>query len=169
MLEFMEVASLESVPLTASAALAATEDLHRAVDGLEDIQRRVGSGCYDALFTAVDCANAWNHVNKARVHTEVSLRYEECLQPALGLVNDAKCMIESLAAWKLGLTRPGATSILSCLSDASALVWEVLEDISSSCCLPSDKSCPACHHNTLPGDNFCSSCGLRMAWKGIAI
>ena len=61
---------------------------------------------------------AWNEINACRVYTEQNVDFEELLIPAMGLVNDAKLMIESLVAWKLGLTAYGRISILSSIRGA---------------------------------------------------
>jgi hypothetical protein len=55
---------------------------------------------------------SWNEVNLCRVHTEKILFIEELLIPVLGEINDAKTMMDSLIAWKLGMTRPAYFNIM---------------------------------------------------------
>lgn len=37
----------------------------------------------------------------------------------MGLINDAKCMLESLVVWKLGMTLYGKFNIIKCLREAA--------------------------------------------------
>lgn len=62
---------------------------------------------------------SWLQVNTCRVYTGHIVDMEEFLIPSMGLINDAKCMFESLIAWRLGMTMYGKYNIVQCLRQAA--------------------------------------------------
>jgi len=57
-------------------------------------------------------ADSWLAVNQCRIYTESNVCLEELLIPAMGLINDAKCMVESCVAWQIGLTQAACRNIV---------------------------------------------------------
>lgn len=57
--------------------------------------------------------------------------FEECLQPTMRFIFDAKSMVEHLAALNMGITRQGLISITGCLDEATALIGMVLSELES--------------------------------------
>ncbi|MGA7875193.1 MAG: hypothetical protein WCA08_05980 [Desulfoferrobacter sp.] len=115
--------------LTAEELFQAKSHLYKGLEILQDQFEQVKQGAYDSLRMASELSECWLEVNKCRVYTEKILEFEEHLQPAMGLIYDAKCMIEHLAAQELGLTKQGRISILQTLSEAWQLIQMVLREL----------------------------------------
>jgi hypothetical protein len=109
---------------------AAVEHLCRAATLLDECRRNMQEGMFDESLPQ-KLEEAWNEVNLCRVHTERIQFIEEMLVPAMGEINDAKCMFESLAAWKVGMTPAGFNSIMGCLFNAVSGIQPCLEELSS--------------------------------------
>jgi len=116
--------------LTAAELFSAVEHLVNANRILEACREAMEGGLFDELLVR-KIEESWNEVNLCRVHTEGILFIEEILIPTLGEINDAKSMMESLIAWKLGMTRQGYFSIMGCLSNALAGIKPCIEELSS--------------------------------------
>lgn len=115
--------------LTAEELFQAKNHLYKSLEILQAQFDQVKQGAYDSLRMSSELAECWLEVNKCRVHTEKILEFEEYLQPAMGLIYDAKCMIEHLAAEEMGLTKQGRVSILQSLSEAWKLVQTVVQEL----------------------------------------
>lgn len=115
--------------LKAGELFQAKSHLYKALEIIHDQFELVRQGAYDSLLTASKLSECWLEVNKCRLYTEQVLEFEEHLQPAMGLINDAQCMIEHLAAKELGLTKQGRISILRSLSEAHELILMVLREL----------------------------------------
>lgn len=86
------------------------------MDLLTDVNNTiVDNEILNFLILSEKLSESWLEVNKCRVFTESIVDYEELLIPSMGLINDAKCMLESLVAWKLGMTLYGKWNILQCI------------------------------------------------------
>jgi hypothetical protein len=103
-----------------SEMIEAADHLYKALHSLMDVNDQVMEGLIDFVEIVGALSGAWNEINTCRIYTQESVDFEELLIPAMGLVNDAKSMIESLVAWKLGLTPYGRISILSSVRTAIA-------------------------------------------------
>jgi hypothetical protein len=103
-----------------SETIEAADHLNKALHLLIDVNDKVMEGFIDFVEIVEALTAAWNEINTCRVYTEQNVDFEELLIPAMGLVNDAKLMIESLVAWKLGLTAYGRISILLSIRGAIA-------------------------------------------------
>ena len=67
---------------------------------LAEVAERVRGGCYAAPTLSEWLATAWYRINICRLYTQEDVNWEGHLQSAMGQINDAKEMIDSL--------RPGA-------------------------------------------------------------
>lgn len=119
-------ASLEAHELT-----KAVEHLYEASRLIEHAQNELCRRTLSAVKLMEDLAHAWYEINKCRIYTEKIVDFEEMLQPAMGYVNDARCMVESVADSEGGMTESALSSILGCLWEAAASVHCVLEELES--------------------------------------
>lgn len=127
---YIESDGLENYPsLTADELFKAKSHLYKSLEIIEDQLSNFKEGIYDALQATSDLSECWLQVNKCRLYTEKILAFEECLQPAMGLIYDAKCMVDHLAAEKMGLTRYGRISIMQALNEAATLIKMVLREL----------------------------------------
>jgi hypothetical protein len=163
-MELLQSAHYElSPPVTGKSLLTAIDHLYKSLDLIGGASDRVSEGILDGLFTSSDLAQGWFEINSCRLYTESSLILEEYLQPAMGLINDAKSMIDSLVAWGLGLTPTSRLSILRCLGDAESAIRAVVEELENWMTTPrNDNECPMCRRKYIYGDKFCSSCGYKI-------
>ena len=111
--------------------IQALNALYKAKQLLLKVYSQVKDGRYDACFLQEDLATAWYRVNVCRVFTETDVHFEELLQPAMGLIVDAKEMVDSLAAWGKGVTRAGQTNILTCIRNAGDEIFTAIEKLES--------------------------------------
>lgn len=109
---------------------SAIEHLCKAGELLEDCRLAMQEKVFDEELTR-KLEEAWNEVNKCRVFTEKILFIEEILIPVMGEINDAKCMIESLASWGLGMTPSAFQSIMGCLYHAISGIHPCIEELAS--------------------------------------
>lgn len=98
--------------------MAAIGHLYKALELLTGVNNAIVSQSLNFLELVEDLAAGWLEVNRCRIYTENILFYDELLIPALGLINDARLMLESLVHWKLGLTLQAKYNILRCLKEA---------------------------------------------------
>jgi hypothetical protein len=116
--------------LTPADLFSAIDHLVKAARILEECRQVMEGGLFDESFIR-KIEESWNEVNLCRLHTEQILFIEEALIPTLGEINDAKSMMESLVAWKLGMTRQAYFSIMSCLTNALAGIRPCIEELSN--------------------------------------
>lgn len=116
--------------LTPSDLFSAVEHLVKAARILEECREAMEGGLFDESFIQ-KLEESWNEVNLCRVDTEQILFIEELLIPTLGEINDAKSMMESLIAWKLGMTRAAYFSIMGCLTNALSGLRPCIEELST--------------------------------------
>lgn len=162
--ELLQLAAVEiSPPVGGKGLMTAIDHLYKSLDLIGGARKRISIGAFDGVFTSSDLAEGWFEVNSCRVYTEASVIIEEYLQPAMGLINDAKSMVDSLMAWGLGMTPNGKVHILNCLNDAESAIQAVLEEMESWVNVSrSENACPQCKRKYIYGDNFCSGCGHRL-------
>lgn len=98
--------------------LEATDHLNAALLLLTDVHNNIVIGLIDFVETIEALTSVWNEINMCRVYTQHNVDFEELLIPAMGFVTDARLMLESLVAWKLGLTLYAKISILSSIREA---------------------------------------------------
>ena len=111
--------------------LEAIEHLYEALKILDSVREEIESGAIRGWVTSESLAEAWYKVNCCRLHTQNDVNLEELTLPAMGLINDAKCMMDSLLSWKKGMTRHASFYIRDSIASAAKnifLVRSQLED-----------------------------------------
>jgi hypothetical protein len=114
--------------LDSSDLLKAIEHLYRALGLLTECREILVSGTIAYDFPQ-KIEESWLEVNKCRLFTQDMIWIEEILQPVLGLINDAKCMFETLVARNLGMTRHGYLNIMQCMDEAAGGIRNVVEEL----------------------------------------
>ena len=100
--------------------------LYEALEALELVTKEIESGAMRGIAISEKLAEAWFKVNCSRLHIQEDMNLEDLNLEAMGLINDAKCMMEGLIAWKKGMTPQGKLSILESISLAAGNVFLVL-------------------------------------------
>ena len=111
--------------------LEAIEHLYEALKILDSVREEIESGAIRGWVTSESLAEAWYKVNCCRLHTQEDVNLEELTLAAMGLINDAKCMMDSLLSWKKGMTRQASFYIRDNIASAAQnifLVRSQLED-----------------------------------------
>ena len=111
--------------------LEAIEHLYEALKILDSVREEIESGAIRGWVTSESLAEAWYKVNCCRLHTQEDVNFEELTLAAMGLINDAKCMMDSLLSWKKGMTRQASFYIRDNIASAARnifLVRSQLED-----------------------------------------
>lgn len=98
---------------------------------LEEVHTVVKQSAYESSSTEEKLADSWYRINVCRLFTETDVNMEGHLQTAMGLIVDAKEMVNSLAAWRKGLTVAGRGNILTCIREAMMNIITVQEQLES--------------------------------------
>ena len=106
--------------------LEAIEYLYEALKILESVRKEIESGAMRGMAISENLAEAWYKVNCCRLHTQKDVNLEELTLEAMGLINDAKCMIDSLLSWKKGVTRQAKFFIMDDISYAHRNIFLTL-------------------------------------------
>jgi len=106
--------------------LEAIENLYEALKILESVRKEIESGAMRGMVISENLAEAWYKVNCCRVHTQEDVNLEEFTLEAMGLINDAKCMMDSLLSWKKGMTRQANFFIRENIASAAKNIFLVL-------------------------------------------
>ncbi len=93
--------------------------LYEALQILESVLKEIENGSIRGMETSERLAEAWYKVNCCRLHTEPDVNLEELNLEAMGLINDAKCMMDSLIGWRKGMTFHGRLAITTSIHSAS--------------------------------------------------
>ena len=109
--------------------LEAIENLYEALKILESVRQEIASGAMRGMVISENLAEAWYKVNCCRLHTQEDVNLEEFTLEAMGLINDAKCMIDSLLSWNKGMTRQANFSIVENISSAAKNIFVVLSQL----------------------------------------
>jgi hypothetical protein len=109
--------------------LEAIENLYEALRLLESVREEIESGAIRGMIISENLAEAWYKVNCCRIHTQVDVNLEEFTLEAMGLINDAKCMMDSLLSWKKGMTRQAKFSIIGNIALAARNIFVVLSQL----------------------------------------
>ena len=109
--------------------LEAIENLYEALKLLESVRKEIESGAIRGMVISENLADAWYKVNCCRIHTQVDVNLEEFTLEAMGLINDAKCMMDSLLSWKKGMTRQAKFSIIENIALAARNIFVVLSQL----------------------------------------
>ena len=106
--------------------LEAIENLYEALEILESVRKEIESGAMRGMAISENLAEAWYKVNCCRLHTQKDVNLEELTLEAMGLINDAKCMVDSLLSWKKGMTRQAKFFIMDNISYAHRNIFLTL-------------------------------------------
>jgi hypothetical protein len=109
--------------------LEAIENLYEALKILESVRKEIESGAIRGMVTSENLAEAWYKVNCCRLHTQEDMNLEELTLEAMGLINDAKCMLDSLLSWKKGMTRHASFYIRENIASAAKNIFLVLSQL----------------------------------------
>ena len=103
--------------------LEAIENLYEALKILDSVREEIESGAIRGMVTSENLAEAWFKVNCCRLHTQEDVNLEELTLAAMGLINDAKCMMDSLLSWKKGMTRQASFYIRDNIASAAKNIF----------------------------------------------
>ena len=109
--------------------LEAIENLYEALKILESVRKEIESGAMRGMVISENLAEAWYKVNCCRLHTQKDVNLEEFTLEAMGLINDAKCMMDSLLSWNKGMTRQASFFIMDNISSAAKNIFSVLSQL----------------------------------------
>jgi len=109
--------------------LEAIENLYEALKILDSVRKEIESGAIRGMVTSENLAEAWYKVNCCRLHTQEDVNLEELTLEAMGLINDAKCMLDSLLSWKKGMTRHASFYIRENIASAAKNIFLVLSQL----------------------------------------
>ena len=109
--------------------LEAIENLYEALKILDSVRKEIESGAIRGMVVSENLAEAWYKVNLCRLHTQEDVNLEEFTLEAMGLINDAKCMMDSLLSWNKGMTRQASFFIMDNLSSAARNIFLVLSQL----------------------------------------
>ena len=107
----------------------AIENLYEALKILDSVRKEIESGAIRGMVTSENLAEAWYKVNCCRIHTQEDVNFEELTLEAMGLINDAKCMMDSLLSWKKGMTRHASFYIRENIASAAKNIFLVLSQL----------------------------------------
>ena len=109
--------------------LEAIENLYEALKILDSVRKEIESGAIRGMAVSENLAEAWYKVNCCRLHTQEDVNLEELTLEAMGLINDAKCMMDSLLSWNKGMTRQASFFIRENISSAAKNIFLVLSQL----------------------------------------
>jgi hypothetical protein len=109
--------------------LEAIENLYEALKILDMVRKEIESGAIRGMVTSENLAEAWYKVNCCRLHTQEDVNLEELTLEAMGLINDAKCMLDSLLSWKKGMTRHASFYIRENIASAAKNIFLALSQL----------------------------------------
>jgi hypothetical protein len=109
--------------------LEAIENLYEALKILDSVSKEIESGAIRGMVISENLAEAWYKVNCCRLHTQEDVNLEELTLEAMGLINDAKCMMDSLLSWKKGMTRHANFFIRENIASAAKNIFLVLSQL----------------------------------------
>lgn len=115
--------------LSADQLLEAIEYLYEALRVLKSVPQEIEHGAIRGLEISERLETAWFQVNCCRLYTQSEVNFEELNIEAMGLINDAKCMIDSLIAWHKGMTPHGKLYITHSIRSAGASLNLVLAEL----------------------------------------
>lgn len=124
--------------LTATQLFEAIEHLYEALRILKLVLKEIEWGAMRGIEISKRLATAWFQVNCCRLYTESDLNYEELNLEAMGLINDAKSMMDSLISWEKGMTLHGKLYMTQSIREAVGNLNLVLTDLESL--LPNETS-----------------------------
>jgi len=123
---------IETMPkLTVEQLLEGIEHLYEALRILKSVLKEIGSGAMRGIEISDGLATAWFQVNCCRLYIQSDVNFEELNMEAMGLINDAKCMTDSLISWQKGMTPHGKLYITHSIREAAGKLNLVLTELES--------------------------------------
>jgi hypothetical protein len=123
---------IETMPnLTVNQLLEAIKHLYEALRILLSVLEEIERGAMRGIEISRSLATAWYRVNCCRLYTESDINLEELNVEAMGLINEAKCMIDSLISWQKGLNPHGKLYITQSIREAADNLNLVLTELES--------------------------------------
>ncbi len=122
------------------------EHLYEALAILKSVLKEIERGAMRGVEISESLARAWFQVNCCRIYIQSDANFEELNVEAMGLINDAKCMIDSLIDWQKGMTPHGRLYITHNIRSAGANLNLVLTELESWL---SKKTCSMLTENSL--------------------
>jgi hypothetical protein len=96
---------------------------------LNNIVTMIENGMIIPWSMSLNLKDVWNQVNFARLWTEnENIRQDGELQTALGLINDSKCMIDSMQEWD-SFTSTGVRNVVSSIKLALNTIREIVIEL----------------------------------------
>lgn len=117
--------------LTVEQLLEGIEHLYEALRILKSVLKEIGSGAMRGIEISDGLATAWFQVNCCRLYIQSDINFEELNMEAMGLINDAKCMTDSLISWQKGMTPHGKLYITHSIREAAGNLNLVLTELES--------------------------------------
>ncbi len=117
--------------LTVEQLLEGIEHLYEALRILKSVLKEIGSGAMRGIEISDGLATAWFQVNCCRLYIQSDVNFEELNMEAMGLINDAKCMTDSLISWQKGMTPHGKLYITHSIREAAGNLNLVLTELES--------------------------------------
>ena len=117
--------------LTATQLLEALEHLYEALRILNSVLEEIERGAIRGIEISKSLAIAWFQVNCCRLYTESDVNFEELNVAALGLINDAKSMMDSLVSWQKGLSLHGKLYVTQSIREAEGNLNLVVTELES--------------------------------------
>ncbi len=91
--------------------IKALDLLHEVFWDIKSVSGTIANGSFVSYSVIEQLRDSWNKMSKSRECTQRLHSVDENVQLAMGCVNDAKSMIESLIAWNSELTPHAQFSI----------------------------------------------------------
>ena len=117
--------------LTVTQPLEAIEHLYEALRILKSVLKEIERGSMRGIEISESLATAWFQVNCCRLYIESDVNNEELNVEAMGLINDAKSMMDSLISWEKGMTPHGKFYITQSIREAAGNLNLVLTELES--------------------------------------
>ena len=117
--------------LTANQLLEAIKHLYEALRILKSVLKEIERGAMRGIEISESLSTSWFQVNCCRLYTESDINLDELNVAAMGLINDAKCMIDSLISWHKGITLHGKLYIVQSIREAAENLNFVLTELES--------------------------------------
>ena len=123
---------METMPrLTVTELLGAVKHLYEALSILTSALEEIERGAMRGLEISKSLATAWFQVNCCRLYTESDVNFEELNVEAMGLINVAKSIMDSLISWQKRMTFHGKLYITQSIREAAGNLNLVLTELES--------------------------------------
>ena len=115
--------------LTATQRLEAIGHFYETLRILKSVLKEIKRGAMRGIEISKSLATAWFQVNCCRHYTESDVNFEDLNVEAMGLINDANSMMDSLFSWEKGMTAHGKFYITQSIREAIGNLNLVLTEL----------------------------------------